>query len=171
MIAASLIVMASSIPSTPLLGIAEGRCRATEPGPAIAVDVVGLKDRRGRLKLEVYPSNNKDFLADDNILIEQGKTFRRVDEAVPPQGAVRLCVRVPGPGTYSLALLHDRDANRKFGLSSDGIGFPGNPKIGFSKPDASNARVVAGPGVTHIQIVMKYRHGLFSFRPIGETGR
>jgi uncharacterized protein (DUF2141 family) len=155
------------LPSTPSLGIAEGRCRANEPGPAFLVAVAGLKDRAGRLKLEVYPSNDQDFLADDNVLINAGKTFRRAETNVPPQGNVEMCIRVPAAGAYSLSLLHDRDANRKFGLSIDGIGFAGNPKLGLSKPKSAATRAVAGPGVTAISIRMNYRKGLFSFGPLG----
>ena len=147
-------------PSTPDLGKAEGRCRPNEDGPAILVDVKGLKDRLGRLKLEVYPSNDADFLADDNILIGQGKVFRRVETDGIGEGTVTLCVRIPGPGAYSLTLLHDRDANRKFSWTVDGIGFAGNPRLGWSKPRAAATRLIAGNGLTRTTIVLNYRHGL-----------
>src|SRR5689334_8360802 len=103
--------------SSPDLGKAEGRCRPGESGPSFLVDVAGLKDRRGLLKLELYPANDDDFLEDDNVLLNHGKTFRRVEVAVPQSGPVTLCIRAPGPGLYALSLLHDRDANHKFGLS------------------------------------------------------
>ena len=153
-------------PSTPDLGKAEGRCRANEEGPAILVEVKGLKDRKGRLKLEVYPSNDEDFLKDDNMLIGEGKTFRRVEVDVPAIGPAILCVRIPGPGTYSISLLHDRDSNRKFGLSIDGIGFASNPHISWSKPKAAATRLTAGNGLTHTIIVLNYRRSLFSFGPL-----
>ncbi len=164
----SLLVLAAaaSIPSTPDLGKAEGRCRAGETGPALLIDVIGLKDRQGQLKLEIYPANDTDFLQDDNILVSQGKTFRRVEVPVPAGGAVQLCVRVPGPGRYAVMILHDRDANRKFGLSIDGVGFGGNPKLGMSKPKAAQASVTAGPGLTRERIVINYRRGLLSFGPV-----
>ncbi len=153
--------------SSPNLGIAEGRCRVGEPGPAFLVTAAGLKDRQGRMRLEVYPADDDDFLEDDNVLINEGKTFRRADVAVPPTGPVAICIRIPGPGTYTLSLLHDRDGNRKFGLSIDGIGFPNNPHLRFSKPAASAVRVTAGAGITPLTIRMNYRHGLLSFGPIG----
>lgn len=153
------------IPSAPSLGVAEARCRPNEPGPAIVVDVAGLKDRQGRLKLEAYPSNDADFLADDNVLIMAGKVFRRVERPVSAAGEVQLCIRVPAPGSYSLSLLHDRNADRRFSLSSDGIGFPNDPKLGLSRPRAAATRVVAGRGLTRIRIVMNYRRGL-SFGPL-----
>lgn len=147
--------------STPELGKAEGKCRAGESGPSLMVEVVGLKDRTGRLKLEVYPDNDADFLMDDNVLVYQGKTFRRVEEAVPPgTGSVNLCVRVPGPGSYSVMVLHDRDGNRKFGWWVDGIGFGSNPRLGWHKPKAAAARITAGNGPTPIRIVLNYRNGL-----------
>lgn len=146
--------------SSPELGKAEGKCRAGESGPAFLVDVIGLKDRTGKLKLEVYPNNDTDFLMDDNVLVYQGKAFRRVEEETPASGAVQLCVRVPGPGPYSIMLLHDRDNNRKFGWWVDGIGFASNPRLGWHKPKAAATKAVAGNGPTHISITMNYRNGL-----------
>lgn len=160
----TLFLLAAQVPSSPSLGIAEGRCRANEPGPALLVNIPGLRDRQGRIKLEVYPSNNQDFLADDNVLINAGKTFRRVDLPLPAQGPVRLCVRVPGPGAYSLLVLHDRDGNRRFGLS-DGIGFGGNPRLRRARPRAEETRIAAGPRITAIEVVINYRRGL-TFRPL-----
>ncbi len=162
-----LIAAGPALRSSPDLGKAEGRCRPGEPGPALLVNIGGIKDRAGQLKLEVYPSNDQDFLADDNILVAAGKTFRRVEQPVNASGNVQMCVRIPGPGAYSVAVLHDRDSNRKFGLSVDGIGFSGNPKLGMSKPKAANARVVVNSsGVSQTTVVMNYRHGLFSFGPL-----
>lgn len=167
-LAAPVLALAGPlIPSTPDLGKAEGRCRPGETGPALLVNVAGLKDRRGTLKLEVYPSNDDDFLADDNVLVSAGKTFRRVEMNVPQNGNVQMCVRIPGPGTYSVSVLHDRDANRKFGLSVDGIGFTGNPKLGMRKPKAAATRLAVGSGgVSQTTVVMNYRTGLMSFGPI-----
>ena len=161
----TLFLLAAMVPSSPSLGIAEGRCRPNEPGPALLVNVTGLRDRQGRIKLEVYPSNNQDFLADDNVLINAGKTFRRVDLPRPAQGPVRLCVRVPAPGAYSLLVLHDRDGNHRFGLSGDGIGFGGNPRLRYARPSAAETRIVAGPRITVIDVVTNYRRGL-SYRPL-----
>jgi uncharacterized protein (DUF2141 family) len=163
LMAGPLLVAAGQ--STPDLGTAEGRCRSNELGPSFLVNVEGLKDRTGKLKLEVYPAKDPDFLEDDNILLSAGKVFRRVEQPVPASGAVQLCVRVPSTGRYAVSLLHDRDGNRKFGWRVDGIGFAGNPRLGWSKPAASAASAVARSGPTQIEIVMNYRRGL-GMRPI-----
>ena len=161
----AVLLLATSILSTPALGTAEGACRRPEPGPAIMVSVAGLKDRKGLLRLELYPDNDTDFLADDNLLVEAGKTFARADLPTPSAGPVSLCIRVPRQGHYALSLLHDRDANLKFGMFSDGIGFAGNPRLGWSKPTAASASINAGPGITRITIVLNYRRG-FGMRPL-----
>jgi uncharacterized protein (DUF2141 family) len=164
---ALLLLAAAAVPSSPSLGIAEGRCRPNEPGPALLVNVQGLRNRRGRIKLEVYPSNNRDFLADDNVLINAGKTFRRVDLPLPASGPVQLCVRVPQAGPYSLMVLHDVDSDHRFGLNSgDGIGFGGNPRLRWGRPSAAETRIIAGQGLTRLDVVINYRRGL-GFRPLG----
>jgi uncharacterized protein (DUF2141 family) len=154
------------IPSSPDLGKAEGKCRAGETGPSFLVSVNGLKDRHGRIKIEVYPATDADFLQDDNILVYQGKTFRRVEEDVPQSGPVQLCIRVPAAGAYGLTVLHDRDSNRKIGLSVDGFGVANTSHFRWSMPKMAAARVVAGNGPTHINVTMAYRSSLISFDPI-----
>lgn len=160
----------AQVESNPNLGKAEGQCRPNEAGPAVVITAVGLKDRKGLLRAELYPDNDDDFLEDDNILINAGKTFRRVEIALPAAGAVQLCIRAPAAGTYTLSLLHDRDSNRKFGLSTDGVGFPNNPRLGLGKPRAAAVRFRAGAGITDISIRLNYRRGLFSFGPLKEAG-
>ena len=99
LLAAALPLMtAAFIPSSPELGKAEGQCRPGEPGPAFMVEVIGIKDHTGHLKVEVYPANDTDFLADDNILLMAGKTFRRVEVPTPGDAVPHVCIRVPGPG-------------------------------------------------------------------------
>jgi len=156
-----LLAAGPALKSTPDLGKAEGRCRPGESGPALLVEAVGMKDRTGNMKLEVYPSNEKDFLADDNILVAAGKTFRRVEVPVPQSGAVVLCVRIPGPGTYAVSVLHDRNTDRRFNWKIDGIGFSGNPKLGWSKPNYRKSSVsVSSGGVSRIAVTMNYKNGL-----------
>ena len=159
------LLTAATIPSTPDLGKAEGPCRTSEPGPAFVVNVAGLRDRTGELKLEVYPATDEDFLAEDNVLLAAGKTFRRVEVAVPASGPTELCVRVPRAGRYGVVVLHDRNSDRRFNWRVDGIGFAGNPGLGVAQPDVAEASAVAGSRRTSITIVMNYLRGL-RMRPL-----
>jgi uncharacterized protein (DUF2141 family) len=154
------LILAAFVNTSPDLGKAQAQCRVNEPGPAFLVEVVGLKDRDGLLKLEVYPSNDDDFLQDDNILVNARKIFRRVEMPVPHSGTVTMCIRVPAAGPYSLSLLHDRDENHKYGWMVDGVGFSANPHLGWFKPKADATRAFAGSGLTRIRIILNYRHFL-----------
>jgi uncharacterized protein (DUF2141 family) len=160
-----LLIAAAPVVPNPSLGKAEAACRLGETGPALLIDVTGLKDRNGLLRAELYPNNDTDFLQDDAILVNQGKAFRRVDMSVPKAGPVTICMRVPAAGHYTLSVLHDRNRDLKWNKLSDGLGFGGNPKLGWSKPKAASSGVTASAGMTRVGIVMNYLRG-FSYRPL-----
>jgi len=164
--AARGLPMPPPVPPTGAPGTVEGACSADEHGPALVVDITGFKDRRGLIKLEVYPPVDGEFLGTDTKLVAEGKTFRRVEERVPASGPVALCVKVPATGTYSVVVLHDRNSDHKFQWTSDGVGFPGNPHIGWGAPKAAAARISVGPHVTRTTVVLNYFRG-FGMGPIG----
>ncbi|MCP3733563.1 DUF2141 domain-containing protein [Sphingomonas sp. RP10(2022)] len=139
-------------------------CRAGR-GPAIQVDVQGLKDRQGEIWLELYPGTEADFLRDDTDLVREGKAFRRTRARVPASGDVSICVRVPRAGRYALLLRHNRTGKDKFSFWSDGVGFPANRPLGRSKPPFAQAIVDAGAGITVVPIRMQYLRGLGGFAP------
>lgn len=162
---ALLLVAAAPVKPDPSLGKAEAVCRSNEAGPAVLVSVTGLKDRRGLVRAELYPADDSDFLADDAVLINAHKVFRRVDLDLPASGPVMLCLRVPAPGRYSLSVLHDRNRNLKWDKLSDGLGFGGNPKLGWSKPKALASSITVGTGPTRTEVVMNYLSGL-KYKPL-----
>lgn len=158
------ILVAVPAHAQPILGDSAA-CAPGSSTPALLAWFDGLKDRKGKLRLELFPSNDDDFLEDDMILLKAGKAFRRIEINPPAVGPIAVCIRAPRAGTYSFALIHDRDGKRKFSFSVDGAGFPGNPKLGWSKPKASKAAVTLGNGVTEVHVTMKYFSGL-GFSPI-----
>ncbi|MBY0521345.1 MAG: DUF2141 domain-containing protein [Sphingomonas sp.] len=135
-------------------------------GPAIEAIIMGLKDRKGRLKLELYPANEKDFLRDDRDLINEGKFFRRVWADTPADGQVSVCIKAPKPGRYALFFTHDRDGKNKFNFWADGAGLPSNSKMGMSRPKLAMAEINVGAGVTTTTIRAQYLRGLNGFGPI-----
>lgn len=139
-------------------------------GPAFLVRVAGLKDRAGRMKVELYPATDADFLRRDDDLVKEGKTFRRVWADVPAQGPVAMCIRAPGPGSYALVFTHQRKGIKKFDIWVDGVGVPGSSRIGRSKPRMEEARVAAaGRGVTPTDITVQYLRGLGGFAAVREN--
>ena len=162
----ALVLMGNfPVPPKELRGRQNATCRPNEPGPAVRVTVQGLKDRRGMLRLELFPANDDDFLEDDKVLIREGKTFKRVDMPVPASGTPGLCVRAPRPGTYTIAVLHDRNGDQKFSALGDGVGFPGDPHLGLKRPPASAATITIGDGVLQTDVTLQYLRGL-RFAPL-----
>ena len=129
-------------------------CRAGSSQPAILVNVSGFKNRAGRLRVQLYGGNPRDFLA-------KGKKLRRIDVPVTPSGAMSVCVAVPAPGTYAVAVRHDADANGRSGWN-DGGGFSRNPKISLVdlKPSLNEVAIPVGNGVRPVNVVLNYRRGL-----------
>ncbi len=138
----------------------------TGQGPAIRVNVTGLKDRTGRLKLELYPANDADFLKDDRDLRAEGKFFRRVWAEMPASGAVQICIKAPSPGRYALLFTHDRDGRNKFNFMRDGAGFPGSANIGRARPKLAQALITVPAGVVTTTVRAQYLRGLGGFGPL-----
>ncbi|MBY0521380.1 MAG: DUF2141 domain-containing protein [Sphingomonas sp.] len=167
----ALLLLAAAIASPadargrPTIGSDSAACDSGE-GPAIRVDVAGLKDRKGRLKLELYPANATDFLRDDRDLEKEGKVFRRIWADLPTTGPVELCIKVPHPGSYGLFFTHDRDGKNKFNFWTDGGGITSNTRIGMSKPKFTASTVEVGPGITTITIQAQYLRGLSGLSPL-----
>ncbi len=134
-------------------------------GPAIQATITGMKDRTGRLTLEIFPPNADDFLKDDVDLARAGKVFRRAWGQPPASGPVVLCIRVPAPGRYALLFTHDRDGKNKFNFWRDGAGFVGTAKLGRNRPKVDQAIVTVGSGITPVTIRAQYLRGLSGFAP------
>lgn len=133
-------------------------CRPGASGTAALVTVHGFKDREGQLRIQNYTGEKGEFL-------ESGKFLRRHDLPMSRSGDMTVCLTLPGPGSYVIVALHDRDTNGKLSVWSDGIGFTNNPRLRLAKPTPEETVIPFGPGVTPVRIVMNYRRGL-SVRPL-----
>jgi len=139
------------------LGPDAERCRAGA-GPAILVNVDGFKARRGNLRVNVYGSDPSKFL-------ERGQYVRQVNLRVTRAGSMPVCVALPGPGRYAVAVRHDVDGDgNDWG---DGGGFSRNPRLSLTRlrPRYENVAIDVGRGVQPVPVVLNYRFGL-SIRPV-----
>ncbi|WP_404335223.1 DUF2141 domain-containing protein [Sphingomonas sp. MMS12-HWE2-04] len=143
----------------------DGSC-AVPGGARLYVKVEGLKDRSGRLKLELYPANEADFLKDDRDLKKEGKPFRRIWAQTPGAGPVTLCIRAPSAGQWAVLFTHDRDGKNKFNFWQDGAGFPSNQRLGRSRPKVRQALVNVPVGGGTITVRAQYLKGLGGFGPL-----
>jgi uncharacterized protein (DUF2141 family) len=150
--------------SAPFTLVATARAAAPcTQGSQLAIEVSGLKDRTGRIIAELYPATPADFLEPKDKLLNDGKVFRRSVAAIGPSGAVGICLRAPGPGTYALVVIHDRDGLDKFSFSKDGAGLPVARSIGFARPRLQNAVVTVGSSPRTVPVTMQYMKGIRGF--------
>lgn len=134
-------------------------------GPGFLVSANGLRDRSGRMILELYPATQADFLKSSDALLRERKLFRRVEAPIPAQGAATLCIRAPKPGPYALVFIHDRDGKDKFNIWQDGVGLPSDKILGSARPRVTEATVMAGDAPSLISVRLQYIRGLSGFAP------
>ncbi|MBO9498055.1 MAG: DUF2141 domain-containing protein [Novosphingobium sp.] len=104
-------------------------CTGTPSATRAYVNVQGVKSSAGLVAVTLYADNSKKFL------VKHGSLY--VGRVPAKAGTTRVCIYVPNPGVYAIAVYHDVDGNRKFNRS--GLGFPAEP-YGFS----NNASTFAG---------------------------
>lgn len=121
------------------------------PGSAVKVTVTGIKGSNGNLRVQSYKGVGSEWL-------KTGKWLSRIE--VPAKaGTMVFCVPVSGPGTYGIAVRHDKNGNGKTDITSDGGAMSNNPSINIfnlGKPSYKKTRFSVGEGVTSITIQMKY---------------
>jgi uncharacterized protein (DUF2141 family) len=149
---------AFAAPASAQLGPDAAACRSG--GQAVLVTVDGFRARTGNIRVAIYGSDPSLFLA-------RGRTLRKVNVPVTGAGPMRICVALPGPGRYAVAVRHDVNGNNARGDWSDGAGFSRNPRISLTnlRPNYNNVAINVGRGVTPVSVVLNYRFGL-SIRPV-----
>ena len=134
------------------LGPDAASCRPGAKQPAVLVNITGFKSRCGRVRVQIYNASN---------FLMKGQRVRRVDLPVSA-ATMPVCVALPGPGTYAVAVRHDVDGDNARKDWDDGGGFSRNPKITLVdlKPSFSEVAVPVGNGVRAVTVVLNYRRGL-----------
>ena len=120
---------------------------------AVVVHVVGLKQASGHIKVSLYGSDTRRWLA---------KKGRISKVKVPVTGrTMDICLAVPAPGRYAVAVHHDLNANGGRDRH-DGGGYSRDPKVSLfnPKPSFDKAAFNVGAGPTQIGVTLLYIRGL-----------
>ena len=120
-------------------------------GPAVKVQISGITPAHGTLRVQLYPGTAADWL-------KTGRWLNRIE--IPASGATAtVCMPVPKPGTYAIAVRHDVNGNGKTDLRADGGGMSNNPAINIlnlGKPSYEKTAFSVGDAVKTISIRMRY---------------
>jgi uncharacterized protein (DUF2141 family) len=157
-LAAAGAALGFAAPAAAQLGPDAAACRS-RAGQAVLVTVNGFKQRTGNVRVAIYGSDPSRFLA-------RGQYVRRLDVPVTRGGPMSICVALPQPGRYAVAVRHDLDGNGHSGWN-DGGGFSRNPRVTLTnlRPRYENVAINIGRGVTPVNVVLNYRFGL-AIRPV-----
>lgn len=136
---------------------AQGNAPAGCTGPAsqtwLNVVVSGIQSGDGLIAVTLYADNSRKFL------VRHGSMY--VGRVNASAGTTRVCIFVPQPGVYALAIYHDANADQSFdrtgiGLPAEGYGFSNNPATIAGLPSFRSVRLnVPRAGLT-TRIQMKY---------------
>ncbi|MCP3735239.1 DUF2141 domain-containing protein [Sphingomonas sp. RP10(2022)] len=118
----------------------------------LIVTVRGLRAGGGGVRVQLYDAAG---------FLEKGRWLARVEASAEGKRTIEVCVPVPRPGTYGIAVRHDANANGKSD-GTDGGGFSRDPKLSLLrlKPAFAQVAVPVAAGTSRVAVTMNYRHGL-----------
>ena len=120
-------------------------------GPAVRVNVAGVKSSSGRLRVQLYRATKQDWL-------ESGRWLQRI-EAPAKAGSMSFCLPVPGAGSYAVAVRHDVNGNGSTDILKDGGAMSNDPSVNvfnLGKPSVSKTAFPVGNEVKTITVSMRY---------------
>lgn len=154
---------AAAITATAFAAIIGGSTAASANGPNCAgpvsdtyinVTVDGVRNGNGLMAVTLYADEPRKFL------VKHGSMYvGRVDASAPE---TRMCLYVPKPGVYALAVYHDEDSSKNLkrsgvlGLPEEGFGFSNNPPTIASIPSFRSVRLNISKSGLSTRIHLKY---------------
>jgi uncharacterized protein (DUF2141 family) len=119
-------------------GAATSDCTGPTSATRLIVNVDGVLSSEGLVAVSLYADNRKRFLA------KRGALY--VGRVPARQGRTQVCIHLPAPGVYGLAVYHDKDGDRGFdrtalGLPAEAFGFSNNAPTIFGLPSFDRVRL------------------------------
>jgi uncharacterized protein (DUF2141 family) len=142
--AMSAVALPSSAAAAP--GCAPGR-------PSVIVHLAGFKQAAGKVKVSLYGADSHRWLV-------KGGRISKVKVPVTSK-SMDVCLPVPAPGRYAVAVHHDLNLNGERDRQ-DGGGYSRNPKVSLlnPKPSFSKAAFEVGNGPARVGVTLLYIRGL-----------
>lgn len=149
LIAPLLAATATAAPAA-ILGSDAGACLAGKP--SMLVHVSGFKRPSGTVKVALYEAQG--YLA-------KGGKLSKVVVPVRSTAPMDICIAVPRPGEYAVAVHHDLNGNGDKD-ASDGGGYSGNPRLSLTnlRPSFGRTAVQVGYAPRQVTVLLQYRRGL-----------
>lgn len=133
---------------------AQGDCTGPPSATRLFVNVEGVRSSQGLIAVTLYPDDSHRFLA------RRGSLY--VGRVPARAGTTRVCIHLPAPGTWAIAVYHDADGNRRFnrtglGLPAEGYGFSNNAPALLGLPSFRRVRLAVPRTDMATSISLHYR--------------
>jgi len=125
-------------------------CQNTPTATRLTIVIDDVRDAKGEMSASLYPGDPSQFLHKDGAL--------KVWYAPVRAPSTTMCIWIPGPGTYAVAVYQDWNMNHRFDHNLlkgiEPFGFSDNPPIYFSQPsfDRTKFRVTAAETAIHVRL-------------------
>lgn len=149
---AAALMAPAGVPMSAAAAVVAGDGACVAGRPAVQVRITGFKQPTGTVKVAVYGQRN--------FLTKEG-TLRKVNMPVRSSGPMDICLSVPGPGRYAVAVHHDLNGNRSKDRA-DGGGFSRNPQLSVVnlRPRFTAASFDVDASPTVVPVRLQYLQGL-----------
>ncbi len=155
----ALSILMVAVPTAPLaapapaLAAPPDDCTGPPSDVRLFVTVNNVRSAKGLIAVTLYADDRHKFLA------HHGSLYVGRVPAVAP--TTRMCIHVPAPGIYGLAVYHDEDGNRKFkrsilGLPAEGYAFSNNASTFLGLPSFSSVRLSVQRSGIETSVRLKY---------------
>jgi len=145
LLSALLLVPAAAVAQAPV------ECQGEPSAAKLRVMIENTRDDRGEMTATLYGDDPAKFLKPDGQL----RVWRVA--AQPPRQ--EMCVWLPGPGTYAMAMYQDTNGNRHFDHGTFGptepYGFSRNPHLFFGPPSLGQVKFTAAEGETVVHVRLR----------------
>ncbi|MGQ0660949.1 DUF2141 domain-containing protein [Sphingosinicella sp.] len=128
-------------------------CTGRPSATRLFVTVSGVRAAQGLIAVTLYADDSSRFLA------RRGSLY--VGRVPARAGVTRVCIHVPAPGIYGLAVYHDANADRRFdrtmiGLPAEGYGFSNDAPTLFGLPRFRSVRLAVPRDGFHTSVRLRY---------------
>jgi uncharacterized protein (DUF2141 family) len=133
-----LAIVPAALLATAAAAADEPECTGHQGPLKLYVNVHGVRSDKGLIAVTLYADDSSKFLMHHGSLY-----VGRVPAKTP---STRVCIYLPAPGTYALAVYHDANSNRKYdrtavGLPAEDYGFSNDPPVFLGMPSFKKVRI------------------------------
>src|SRR5579859_4296637 len=143
----------ATLAMAPVAARSQANCQGDPSDTKLHVIVQGVRSDEGVMTATLY--------GDDPVKFLRGAGELRVWREPAKAPVTEMCVWLPGPGNYAVAIYHDAKRAMRFtrgalGMPNQGYGFSRNPHLFLGPPSLAATTFPAETGETTVFVKLRY---------------